>query len=592
MKIGLRLLTLLFLLLAPLLRAGHETALSSHPSPYLQSHADDAVHWRVNKSNAISQARKEGKLIFLSSGYESCYWCYRMKQDTFSDNKSASLINDNFLPILIDRELEPLLDAHLQDVMTQQRGFGGWPANLILTPDGYPVASFSYADPGNLEPALSELLERWQKEPEKLVSEGQALLARLAQEREASERLLRDTSLADLLQRFLQQANAASDVTYGGFGDNEKYPHLPQLDALLSLTAVVPDASLTSFLGTTLDAMLQNGLRDQLGGGFFRYTTDRQWRMPHYEQMLYTQALAVRVLARAGNQLREQRYTDAAEAALRNMLRAFRRSDGLFRSSLSAVGHDGSDGGHYLWQPGELDALLDSESRGSIEVLVETSDGILPGLAPDAPEDLRMKLLQRREQRPPPADDKALLGLNGLVLSALAAMSGNPEARKAGERLALLLNRAAESDAPGRLADRPDAGPARLDDLVYAGRGLFDWSQTRGDRRAAVNAAALLQTAHARHYDDTRWLQGELTPLPGNSVTLLIQDTQLPSPAALWIDTAWRLAESTDQKRLGHLADTMSLVWPQALHDNTFFHATWLAAMIERRVRLSSTAET
>jgi hypothetical protein len=100
----------------------------------------------------------------------------------------------------------------------------------------------------------------------------------------------------------------------------------------------------------------------------------------------------------------------------------------------------------------------------------------------------------------------------------------------------------------------------------------------------------LLQTAHSRHYEDTHWLQGELAPLPGNSRTLLIQDTQLPSPAALWIDTAWRLAESKDQKRLGHLADTMSLVWPQALYDNTFFHATWLAAMIERRVRLSTAA--
>ena len=587
---GLRALTLLLLLPAPLLWAGHEAALSSHPSPYLQSHADDAVHWRLNDSHAISEARKEGKLIFLSSGYESCYWCYRMKQDTFSDSTSASIINEHFIPILIDRELEPLLDAHLQDVMTQQRGFGGWPANLILTPDGYPVASFSYADPDNLEPVLSGLLERWQNAPEKLASEGPALLARLAQEREATERLLRDTSLADLLQRFLQQANAASDMTYGGFGDNEKYPHLPQLDALLSLTAVVPDASLTAFLGMTLDVMLQNGLRDQLGGGFFRYTTDREWRIPHYEQMLYTQALAVRVLARAGEQLKEQRYTDAAEAVLVNMLRAFRRSDGLFRSSLSAVGHDGTDGGHYLWEPGDLDELLGSESRDSLEVLVETPDGILPGLAPDAPESLRMKLLQSREQRPPPADDKALLGLNGLVLSALAAMNANPEAREAGERLAGLLNKAAESGAPGRLADRPDAGPAHLDDLVYTGRGLLDWSEASGDRRSAANAASLLQTAHSRHYEDTHWLQGELAPLPGNSRTLLIQDTQLPSPAALWIDTAWRLAESKDQKRLGHLADTMSLVWPQALYDNTFFHATWLAAMIERRVRLSTAA--
>jgi len=590
MKRGLHALPLLLLLVTPLLQAGHDIELSSHPSPYLQSHADDAVHWRVNESAAIDQAREEGKLIFLSSGYQSCYWCYRMKQDTFSDDNSAALINDNFLPILIDRELEPHLDSQLQQILAEQRGVGGWPANVILTPEGYPVASFSYADPDNLIPGLSGLLERRDSEPAQLVSEGRGILARLEQEKEASERLLSDTSLADLLQRFLQQSNAAADTTNGGFGDSEKYPHLPQLQALLALTAVVPDASITGFIRTTLDAMLQQGLRDQLGGGFFRYTTDRQWRTPHYEQMLHTQALAIQVLMRAGNQLREQRYTDAAEAVLLNMLRAFRRDDGLFRSSLSAVGNDGKDGGHYLWQPSVLETLLGPEWQGQLDVLVTTPDGILPRLEAGVPDTVRMKLLNSREQQAPPADDKALLGLNGLVLSALAAAETNPQARKAGDKLAGILNSAAESGNPSRLLDRNDAGPAGLDDLVYAARGLFDWSLASGDARSGSNAGKLLHMAHSRYYDQTHWLEGDLAPLPGSSRTLLIQDTQLPSPAALWIDTAWRLAESSKDKRPGRLADTISLVWPQALYDNTFFHATWLAAMIERRVRLSSAA--
>ena len=588
MKTGLRALPLLLLLVTPLLRAGHDAELSTHPSPYLQSHADDTVHWRVNDRNAIEEAHEEGKLIFLSSGYQSCYWCYRMKQDTFSDEDAASVINDNFLPILIDRELEPRLDAQLQQILAEQRGVGGWPANAILTPDGYPVASFSYADPENLLPALSGLLERWKREPEKLSSEGQATLSRLELEKEASERLLSGTSLADLLQRFLQQANGAADMSHGGFGDSEKYPHLPQLQALLSLTAVVPDATLTAFIETTLDAMLENGLRDQLGGGFFRYTTDRQWRIPHYEQMLQTQALAIEVLMRAGRQLGKEHYMDAAHATLLNMLRTFRRDDGLFRSSLSAVGHDGKDGGHYLWPKTELEHLLGPAWQEQIDILAETPDGILPKLAPGVPENVRTKLLRTREQQAPPADDKALMSFNGLVLSALASAISHPEARKAGEELAGILNRVTESGNPSRLLDRSDAGAAGLDDLVYAARGLFDWSRASGDARSASNAAALLLMAYSRHYEETRWLEGDLSPLPGNSRSLLIQDTQLPSPAALWIDTAWRLAESSQEKRLGRLADTISLVWPQALHDNTFFHATWLAAMIERRVRLSA----
>jgi uncharacterized protein YyaL (SSP411 family) len=252
------------------------------------------------------------------------------------------------------------------------------------------------------------------------------------------------------------------------------------------------------------------------------------------------------------------------------------------------VGRNGKDGGHYLWPQAGLESLLGPAWQEQIDVLVETADGILPGLAPGGPDEVREKLLNVREQQSPPVDDKALPGLNGLVLSALASAISQPGAREAGGDLARALNRFAESETPSRLLDRGDAGAAGLDDLVYVARGLFDWSRASGDAGSAVNAGKLLQMAHSRHYARTHWLEGDLAPLPGSSRTLLMQDTQLPSPAALWIDTAWRLAESSDEKRLGRLADTISLVWPKALHDNTFFHATWLAAMIERRVRLSA----
>ena len=334
--------------------------------------------------------------------------------------------------------------------------------------------------------------------------------------------------------------------------------------------------------------MLDNGLRDQLGGGFFRYTTDRQWRTPHYEQMLHTQAQAAQLLLRAGEQLGAQPYRDAGMATLENMLRAFRRDDGLFRSALSAVGHDGRDGSHYLWRVQELEAVLGPQWQAKVEILVETPAGLLPALSMEASETDRRALLQQRERKPPPADDKALLGLNGLALSALAAGSDDTRFRKAAEQLAGVLNSIAEDGTATRLIDRVDSGPATLEDLVYAARGLVDWWRASGDARSASGAAALLRKAHARFYRGTHWLDGDLAPLPGSSRSLLIQDSQLPSPAALWIDTAWQLAESEYEVQLGRLADTASLVWPQALHDNTFYHATWLAAMIERRSRSPS----
>ena len=508
-----------------------------------------------------------------------------MKEDSFAHSDVGDLVINRVVPLLIDRELERHLDAERQRILEMQRGVGGWPANLVLTPGGYPVAAFGYAAADDLLPALSQLAQRWESEPDRLVAGGKALLARLDNEREAAEAMLTGVNLADLLQRFLQQASAAADMKDGGFGDGEKYPHLPQLQALLALTAIIPDETLAAFMRTTLDAMLGRGLRDQLGGGFFRYTTDRQWRTPHFEQMLYTQALAAKVLIRAGAQLGEQRYRDAGLATLDNMLRAFRRDDGLFRSSLSAVGRDGSDGGHYLWRPSKLERLLGPRWRSRIDILVETPAGLLPGLAPEISQADREALLKLRESEPPPADDKALLGLNGLALSALSLASGEKRFRQAGARLAGVLNRIAQEGSPTRLIDRSDSGPATLEDLVYAARGLADWSRSTQDDRSAANAAALLRMAHDRLHEGTSWLTGDLAPLPGSSRTPLVQDSQLPSPAALWIDTAWRLAESSGQEELGRLADTRSLVWPQALYDNTFYHATWLAAMIERRAR-------
>lgn len=574
--------------------AGAESiaALSGHPSPYLRNHADDPIHWRLNDPDINLEAEQSGKLIFLSSGYQSCYWCYRMKSDSFSNRSVASLLNRDFIAVIVDRELAPQLDAGMQKIMEHLRGFGGWPSNLVLTPEGYPVTAFSYVDPENLEKALGAVHERWKASPEELQAEGKANIERLNNLAEASETRLTDTNLGELLQHFLQQTSAAADTEFGGFGTGEKYPALPQLLALQRLTAILPDQALIAFLGTSLDAMLDNGLRDQLGGGLFRYTMDRQWQTPHYEQMLYTQALAAQLLIRSGEQLDDARYTDAGMDILQAMMRNFRREDDLFGSSLSAVGHDGVNGGHYLWKAEDLEALLGNGWREKIMDFVTTKEGgILPRLTRKATDKDRKRLLDHREREKPPSDDKALLGLNGLALSALALGARETSTREAGEKLAQLLNKAVGKEQPTRLIDTEDGGPALLEDLVYAARGLYDWWLSTGDPVSKTQSAKLLQLAYANYYQSPYWLEGTLAPLPGSSRSLLIQDSQLPSPAALWIDTAWRLAESAGNRVSERLADSASLVWPASLRENTFFHATWMAAMIERRVRSRSDAK-
>lgn len=582
---------LLFLLTCLLLSmpgvAVHDSGLADHPLPYLRSHADDSIHWRSFTDAAFASAKADGKPILISSGYSSCYWCFKMKKDTFSDKAVGETVNAGFVPVIVDRELEPEVDAWLQAFIEQQRGFGGWPLSVILTPDAMPVAGFSYTKADEFNTTLQRFLKDWAENADGIRSNAQQKADALAKQRAAEAQTQADTTRAAVLMAFLKQVSAAADDEYGGFGDGEKFPHLPQLAALFELHKLNPNGELYKFLQTSFSAMIGDSLRDHLGGGFFRYTDDRQWAYPHYEQMLYTQVLVAPLLIRVGTEFKQPTYVQTGREALLHTLQAFRREDGLFRAGLSAVGEGGTAGGGYLWTLQQLQEVLGDGWQGSVHNLLgEESAVVLPFVLTQGAKaaEIRRQLLEARSKRTITADDKALLGWNALALSAFAsALELDPAIRQAGEKLAASLLALVGQDSLPRLIGEADAGEAHFADRVYLARALADWGQASKEPKFTQAAASQLRAIHARYYREGGWVQGAANPLLGTLAAPVMADTQLPSPSALWLETAWRLA--VEDAELGKLADTVGAKLPNALRENAFFHATHIATLVKHAAK-------
>lgn len=583
-----RLLTLLCLCLLPLLsHAAHNSVLRDHPSPYFRTHADDSIHWNTFSATAFEQAKTSGKPILISSGYSSCYWCQKMKQDTFSDKAVGETVNAGFIPIIVDRELEPEVDAYLQTFMEQQRGFGGWPLTVMLTPDALPIGGFNYTKADEFNATLQRFLNDWATNKTSIQEKAQAKANTLAQQRDVATTVVDTTTPLAVLQAFLQHVSGAGDEEYGGFGDQEKFPNLPQLSALFTLHQLKPDKDLYAFLQTSLAALIGGGLRDHLGGGFFRYTDDRLWTNPHYEQMLYTQVLAAPLLIRAGVEFKQPAYLQAGREALLHTLTAFRRDDGLLRAGLSAVGGDGTAGGYYLWKPEQLSAAIGQDWQNSVHNLLgEEADKVLPFVTVQgaAGKTLREKLLSERRTRPLNSDDKALLGWNGLALNAFAVAKGlDPELQQAGEKLAAQLLALTKQDTLPRLIGEPAAGEAQFADRVYLAYGLAAWGKANEQSAFTEAARQLLHDSYQRYYQGKGWVQNEANPLLGEIAVPVIADSQLPSPSALWLVTVWQVADQDPVLR--KIAEEISAILPNALRDNAFFHATHIAALVQHATK-------
>lgn len=543
--------------------------LRAHPSPYLRMHADDPVAWQDWNSNAIELARRGDKLLYLSIGYFSCHWCHVMQRESYQDEKIATLLNESFVPIKVDRELEPALDAQMIDFVQSTQGRGGWPLNVFITPLGDPLYAVLYMQPDEFRQMLARLRDLWERDPENLAKLAQAKATTSGR---PGEPALDPVAVRGFATKAVAMALQSADPEYGGFGDQQKFPSVPQLEFLLARYAESPSPAVKQVLTLTLNNIANKGLQDHLGGGFFRYTVDREWETPHFEKMLYGNALLARLFLRAGEVLTTPAYREAALRTLDFMIADMATPSGAFIASFSAVDDQDIEGGFYLWNHADLEGLLQpDESRvlklaWRLEGPMRIEAGYLPVRAmsardiarqlqttPDAVAETltsaRRKLLKvRRTERVLPADTKLLAGWNGLALASLAEAARITQSEKyfraAQSVHDYLVDQLWDGAALRRAVDGPDAlGQPSVEDYAYVAEGLFAWADLTGDPGDYAVVQTVIDQAWRRFYDDEGWSLAEDSLIVARGRQDVLEDGPMPSPSAVITTVSLKLAD-------------------------------------------------
>jgi hypothetical protein len=461
-------------------------------------------------------------------GYFSCHWCHVMQRESFKDERVADYLNRYYIPVKVDRELHPELDRRLMAFVETVRGSAGWPLNVFLTPEGYPVTGFSYVQRDGFYNALRELETEWRTRHDQIApaareyfeqtesDAGQAMLVKLPPQH-----------FPKVVEAFVAQAMSIADELQGGFGDTTKFPSVPQLMALLGAIAAQPgiDPDVPAFVRLTLDSMAQRKLRDHVNGGFFRYTTDPDWQTPHYEKMLYDNAQLARLYLAAHRMWPGQGYAAVALDTLEFIQRDLASPSGGYFSSLSAVDRENFEGAAYLWTREELAAALEPALWRS---------GQLAGLERVGPESAALirQQLRKAPRAVMPVDDKQLAGWNALVLLALLdAEQIAPGLRGTTDRLyASMLKQFVDDGRVKRFASGKAGAETTLQDQALVARSLAEYALQREDDAARETARQLVETAFEIYLDNGRWRRSLDTVFPADDTRWVLQDAVLESP--------------------------------------------------------------
>jgi hypothetical protein len=444
--------------------------LAQETSPYLLQHADNPVDWHAWGGEAFSEARENRKPLLVSIGYSACHWCHVMEHESFADEATAAVMNELFVNVKVDREERPDVDAVYMDAVVALTGQGGWPLTVFLTPDGEPFYGGTYFPPEprhglpSFRQVLRAVADAYRERPEDVAAQAEALVGALRRsaETEPSREPLTEALLIEAERGLLSML----DPRWGGFGHAPKFPPASVLEFLLRRGALEP-------VRLTLDGMAAGGMYDLVGGGFHRYSVDPQWLVPHFEKMLYDNALLVPPYLHAWLLTGEERYRVVAERTLDYMVRELRLPSGGFASSQDAD-TDGVEGLTYTWT---------AEEGAPAELLQPFEHGrsILRG---ELDEETRARLLEIRDRRPQPGlDDKVIAAWNGLALAALA------EGARRLDRADLLgaaceLGALLSADPLWRtLRDGRAKHPAYLEDYANVAHGLCELHVASGDLR-------------------------------------------------------------------------------------------------------------
>jgi uncharacterized protein len=591
--------------------------LAGQTSPYLLQHLYNPVDWHPWGPESLARARGEGKPIFLSIGYAACHWCHVMERESFEDGAIAAFLNEHFVPIKVDREERPDLDEIYMTSVQMMTGQGGWPLSVFLTPELKPFFGGTYFPPEDrygrigFLTLLRRVREAWQSRRDEIeASAGQIVehlktIGEAASGGEATGRVgitEAARAAAELASRF--------DARWGGFGGAPKFPPHGAVGLLLRSHARSGEPMALRMVETTLDRMATGGMYDQVGGGFARYSVDETWLVPHFEKMLYDQALLVPVYVEAWLVTGKSLYRRVVEETLDFVRREMTHSEGGFYASLDADS-EGHEGRFYVWTPDEVEVALGREDAAFFcQVYGITPGGNFEGrsipnlhggdlaqqagrmgigeealVARLAP--LKASLLEARGRRVQPGtDDKVLTAWNGLMIGAFARTAqalGRPEdLRAAREAAGFVLSRLKRD---GRLQvswrEGVASGNGFLDDYAFLARGLVDLYEADFDRRWLDEAAALARTMLERFEDREG---GGFFFVSDDHEALLtrtrsVQDGALPAGSGVAAEALLRLAVHLDEGRLRQAAEAaMRALHPVAERSPSAFCALLAAA--------------
>ncbi|HSK82739.1 MAG TPA: thioredoxin domain-containing protein [Rubrobacter sp.] len=511
--------------------------LANETSPYLLQHKDNPVDWYPWGEEALKRAREEDKPVLLSVGYSACHWCHVMERESFEDDETARMMNENFVNIKVDREERPDIDSIYMAAVQALTRHGGWPMTVFLTPDGAPFYGGTYFPPipsrgmPSFQQLLLSVVDAYENRREEVLQNAQAVRDYL-QASTAAVIPEAETSGTELLDRAAGVLLSQLDRRFGGFGGAPKFPQAMNLEVLLRHHHRTGERSALDGVELTCRQMANGGIYDQLGGGFSRYSVDGYWLVPHFEKMLYDNALLSRLYLETYQATGNAFYRRIAEETLDYVLRDMTSEEGGFYSAEDADS-EGEEGKYYVWTPDELEAALDpDEARLAVRYWDVTERGNFEGKnilhvarPPEAvadefglsPEELwariagiRAKLFAVREERVRPGrDEKILAAWNGLMLRsfALAArVTGREDYREAAiENATFIVEKLIED---GRIHRSYKDGRARfngyLEDYAMVADGLVALYEATFETRWLVEADALLDAVSELFWDEEK----------------------------------------------------------------------------------------
>ncbi|MHC4110919.1 MAG: thioredoxin domain-containing protein [Planctomycetota bacterium] len=499
--------------------------LADETSPYLLQHAHNPVDWYPWSKEAFEIAKKHDKPVFLSIGYSTCHWCHVMERESFENEHIAKIMNEHFVCIKVDREQRPDVDDVYMTAVQMMTGSGGWPLSVFLTPDGKPFYGGTYFPPKDMygRPGFGNLLlaiaDAWKSKRAQLL-ESAGKISTILQR--SDEKPGKETLSPDILKKAYSYLKQNFDSTHGGFGDAPKFPQPSYLSMLLRYWHRTKDSEALTMVETSLDAMAKGGIYDHLGGGFHRYSTDSRWLVPHFEKMLYDQALISNIYVQAYQATDKEDYAKIARDIFDYVLRDMTDPGGGFYSAEDADS-EGKEGLFYVWELKEIAKILGKknarifneyygvtkngnfeEGRSILNIKISVEELAKqfkqnPKAIESVLTQLRSKLLEHRSKRiRPHLDDKVIAGWNGLMISALAdggAALGEKKYISAAEKAAaFVLTTLRHDDRLMRYyRDGKVIQPGFLDDYAFMIMALLDLYEATFDARRLAEAKELAE---------------------------------------------------------------------------------------------------